>query len=240
MNQPPKLSGNIRDYIGRDSPRGVAIQKALAKIVVSLPDTVIFGGMLRDLALGKFEQFRSDIDLVTRASTEDLARAIRPFNPSRNRFGGYRFIVDEQQFDIWALQDTWALRHGVVDGKDFNDLLKTTFFNLDAIVFHLRTEECLCDDSYQEMVRLGILEVNLEPNPRPHSMALRAISMVARSDLALGPRLATFVLTNLNRSDLDRVGITGWDGLKAHVERGCLTPYRFAASTRDRRPRISA
>lgn len=225
------LSDSVRGYLHRDSAKGAALRATLAELLRPCPDTVIFGGLLREFALGKAETFASDIDLVTFVSRRDLFQAIRHFDPKNNKFGGYRFVVSDQSFDIWAFEDTWAFREGVVQGVAFSDLLKTTFFNLDAAAYHLTTEECWCHDRYTDMVRQGILELNLEKNPHPKRMAMRAIDMALANKLALGPRLATFVLGKLRRAELRPFAVPFWDGLKSHVDRSPDSAYRFRGRT---------
>lgn len=171
-------------------------------ISIRLPDSVIFGGMLRDLALVGSAGFSSDIDIVTTAPASDLKNAISSFFPVQNRFGGYRFTKQGCSFDIWRLEDTWAFKQGFVAISGFDDLLNTTFFNLDAIAYHLTRRSILTQPNYFSALQTGILDINLEANPNPERMAARALRLVQFKDVFLSPRLSEYVIRHADSSHL--------------------------------------
>lgn len=150
--------------------------------------------MLRDLALVGSAGFSSDIDIVTTAPASELKNAISSFFPVQNRFGGYRFVVRGCSFDIWRLEDTWAFKQGFLDIRGFEDLLNTTFFNLDAIAFHLTRKDILARPTYFSELQKGILDINLQANPNPEGMAARALRLVQFKDVSLSPRLSEYVI----------------------------------------------
>jgi hypothetical protein len=163
-------------------------------IKAQLPDTVIFGGMIRDFALAGPRSFNSDVDLVSNALDSEVYGAIREFSPKKNKFGGYRFRGGKWQFDIWALTNTWAFQQELVEGGSLTDLLKTTFFNVDSAIFHLTKRSVCVSDRFSHGVQSRLLEINLEENPSPQSMAHRAINMAIDYDLAIGPRLSNYII----------------------------------------------
>lgn len=218
---------NIREYLNRKTSSRVAIKAALTGIVEKLPGTMIFGGMLRDFALKKGRRFASDIDLVSTVEKEKIYSAIKSFDPKQNKFGGYRFSVGRTAFDIWAFQDTWAFRQGYVEGHEVEDLLKTTFFNVDAAAYDLSNGKFYCEDSWAEAIELRLLELNLPQNPSINSMMKRAIKLACAKDFAIGPKLGAFLVQNMKLKDLDRIGSIFMIGLKNHVESGIDAPYNF-------------
>ncbi len=218
MKLEKKLASTIEKYIQRQSVKRPALGATLNAVSEKLPETVIFGGMLREFSLGNAKNFASDIDLVSLASSKEIFHAIKQFDPIKNKFGGYRFYVEKQLYDLWALEDTWAFKEGLVKGQSFTDLFKTTFFNLDSAFFHLTNENCFLSEKYEDWCNNSLLELNLEENPSPASMTKRALKLIFNKNLAVGPKLAQF-LTKHHRfyfnSDLS-AGLF-FSGLKQHM-----------------------
>lgn len=229
MTSASELRDSVRGYLSHSSPERLAISATLDTIKSRLPDseTVIFGGMLRDFALGNARRFSSDIDLVSQASQDDIANAVKEFSPVRNKFGGYRFAVKKQIYDIWALEDTWAFREGLVSGTEFDDLLKTTFFNVDASAYSITRDCCYVSPVMRSSVEARLLDINLAENPSPERMVRRAIRIGCEKKFAIGPDLAVFLLRHIRLQHLDRVSCMFMLGLKTHMERGVDGPYRF-------------
>lgn len=198
----------------------MAARETLRVVSEQLPDSVVFGGMLRDLALAGSAGFSSDIDIVTNATPAELLEAIGRFSPERNRFGGFRFVTNGCSFDIWCLADTWANREGLVSVNSFNDLLETTFFNLDAVAYHLTSRKVLARKNYFDALSQRLLDINLEKNPNPRGVALRALRLVQHKSVRLSPRLCAYVLANLD--------VKGLDGSQASILRSLADHFGAA------------
>lgn len=227
MHSVRDIRTSVRGYLNHDSLERSAIKNTLDSIVAQLPETVIFGGMLRDFALGRARVFSSDIDLVSLAGRDEIAKAVACFSPTTNKFGGFRFSKDRQVFDIWAFEDTWAFRQRLVDGQELSDLLKTTFFNVDASAYSLTNGRYIYSPVWEEGIKSRILEINLAENPSPDRMYFRAIKLACEKDFSVGPELTKFLLKNLNLRHLDRVGCMFMLGLKKHADYGIPEPYTF-------------
>jgi len=207
----------------------MAVKATLDSIKSRLPnsETVIFGGMLRDFALGNARRFSSDIDLVSLASRDDIAKAVAEFSPVRNKFGGYRFAVKKQVYDIWAFEDTWAFREGLVTGTGLEDLLRTTFFNVDASAYSITRDCCYISPVMRSSIEAKLLDINLPENPSPERMVRRAIRIGCEKNFAIGYELAGFLLRHLKLQHLDRVSCMFMLELKRHVEHGVEGPFKF-------------
>jgi hypothetical protein len=219
-----KVRSVVREFIGRETPERTALRSTLDSIVGDLPSTVIFGGMLREFALGSARTFVSDIDLVTLSATDEIKTSLKRFSPIRNRFGGFRFSSGKWRFDLWSLADTWAIRQGLVAGIELTDLLKTTFFNLDSVVLDLKTKKQTFSAEFQKGVEDRFLEINLAANPDPGRMVRRAIRMAVENDLAVGPRLCQFIMKN--SSSAGEVGTPFLRDMERHMG-GSTRPYTF-------------
>lgn len=157
---------------------------------------IVFGGAIRDLALHGNREFPSDIDIVVEAAdVESLSDCMAEMCAIRNRFGGYRFSTFKWKFDVWRLEDTWALREGHVLGRTAEALLGTTFFDWDAIAYDYTNRQLLIHEGYFDRLQIGVVDINLEPNPNPTGNARRALDIYRHGSAALAPRLASFVAT---------------------------------------------
>jgi hypothetical protein len=221
------LRTNIRKYLERTTTKRTAIIELLNSVTANLSDTLIFGGMLREFALKNGRQFSSDIDLVAMVSHKELYDSIVHFNPEQNKFGGFRFSIEKILIDIWAFEDTWAFREGFVKGRGIEDLLKTTFFNVDAVAYNLSTGELFYSEDWARGIHSRILDINLLQNPSIEKMARKAIKMACVKEFSIGSALAKFLIDNIEICDLNQTEYGFMVGLKKHVEYGHKTPYLF-------------
>lgn len=196
--QQPKRAGDLRllkkridEALRRHPP---ARFDPLIADLESAGRVAIFGGMIRELVFHEPRRLSSDLDLVVDGiSDRDLARTLNTVGFRKNRFGGYRAALGIWSVDIWRLEDTWALRKGYVKGSDLSDMVNTTFFNWDAVVYRLdRREICIREHYFEELER-GLLEINLEPNPNPAGNIARAVRHLLTRHAIWGPRLAKYV-----------------------------------------------
>lgn len=216
MSTTAKLEKSVRSYLTHKSIEGSALKCTFDTLCQKLPDTVIFGGMLREFGLGYEKDFTSDIDLVSAGSRQEIHAAIADFSPTMNNFGGFRFSRSGRSFDIWSLEDTWAFRKHHVIGHNFNDLLNTTFFKIDSVAFHICRNELIYSDNFVDAMDNRVLDTNLEANPNPQKMAHKAIKMAYDKNLTFTLRLGTYVLENADRDQLDSTSIKFLNCLENH------------------------
>jgi hypothetical protein len=160
----------------------------------TLGEVGIFGGMPRDIAWGGADGFRSDVDLVVDASAEALAELMRDAAAVRNRFGGYRVTGARHVYDVWALQTTWAAASGHVAVTNLADLVRTTFFDCDAVVYLCSSGRIHHGGGALAWLRDDRVDLNLEANPNPAGAALRALKLILDRNHAAGPRLTRYLL----------------------------------------------
>lgn len=196
-----KLRRNLSSYLARPTSGRPVLRSVINQVVRDLPETAIFGGMIREFALGNARYFTSDIDLVSLAPQVEIESAIRGFSPVVNKFGGFRFVIDKQRFDIWSLESTWAFQRGYVVGNSFIDLLKTTFFNLDAACYDVKKNQLHLIDRYVDDANGLRLDINLVHNPNPRGMARKALSFALNKSLGMSGNLTDFIVRNFDASE---------------------------------------
>lgn len=192
----------------------------LLGVIGQFGQPAVFGGLLRDLCLHRPEEFSSDIDLVVATSSWPLLqRRLLSFDAERTRYDGVRLYHEGWQFDVWALDETWALKNSLVQGSSFQDLVRTTFFNWDAIAYEIGTSRLHFLPSYFEEINSRFLEVNLEENANPSGNLIRAIRFALDEHAHWGPRMKAYVLRGLSHFELPESDQAALDKLLPTKER---------------------
>lgn len=168
----------------------------LEHILSNFNKAVVFGGAVRDLALCDSNYKPADIDIVVDTEEEHLTSVFQNILYSNTKFGGLRLNYSSTHVDIWPLRKTWAISNGFVKGEKFEDLLKTTFFNIDASFYSLHEDKLYTTQHYFEYLENRILDINLEPNPNPIGMIRRILNFAINRHFALTPRLIEFTIRN--------------------------------------------
>ena len=228
MVSPLKVKKSVRRYLGYESLERGLLKRTLDHVSQNLEEAIIFGGMIREFGLGNTRFFKSDIDIVSLSSRLEIYAAIKDYSPKLNKFGGFRFSVGTQLFDIWSFNDTWAFRAGLVKAASINDIVKTTFFNLDAAAFSLQSKELLHSDDYAEALRARLLDLNLQENPSPASMARRAMRMVVENELSVSRRLAEYIVSNSKLRNVDYASSLFLTDLRKFIDSPSEEKFNFS------------
>jgi predicted nucleotidyltransferase len=155
-----------------------------------LGEVGILGGLLRDSAIAYPSTFRSDVDIVVDTKEEDRFDDFFKGRAAKlNRFGGYRLRLSRGVVDAWPLQRTWAFKAGVRQGSTIRDLLGTTYFSWDSIVYSWTEQRLYCRESYLEDIRQRVLELELAENPHPLGALVRTLRWVESGRAGIGPKL---------------------------------------------------
>lgn len=217
MRKTQLAARSLAEYLARPVARRAQLREVIQLIRSSLPETVVFGGMIRDFAQGRARTFVSDIDLVSLESDDRILEVIGRFSPKRNRFGGFRFHSGKWRFDLWSLSRTWAFREGGLSGNNLSDLLETTFLNVDAAIFHLDSCTLSTSREFDLGIENRVLDLNFERNPAPQRMAEKALRMAIERDFALTARLVRYITHNLTSRPL-WIGEAVWHQMLRHTE----------------------
>ncbi len=175
-----------------------ALQSMLIGNLREFPRVVVIGGLVRDFAREGRKAFRSDVDLVIDASSEDVNAFAKRLGATPNKFGGYRFHNAPWQIDFWALETTWSARESGVKLTEIEDVLMFTFFDWDAIAYDLRRHLVIGSDDYLDRIRSKILDINLSKTPTPENNLLRAVRRLTLWGVHAGPQLRKFIEEHLD------------------------------------------
>ena len=210
----------LRDKLGKVlSPRceGLltherVIRAAMLDVIHRLTErgwaSFVVGGAVRDLVLGPAERLPRDVDIVVCAgSLDELAKLYSDLITSRTSFGGLRLrrrvdlrgsfdFVYDLVFDVWPLEETWAIKEFGLP-PTISSLTATTFLNLDAIAAETHTTRgrarAVYEHGFFEGVNRQEVEINFPQNPFPAVCIARSLIMAAKLQFSIGRKLAEFI-----------------------------------------------
>lgn len=165
----------------------------------------IIGGLVRDIARRGADGFRSDVDLVIEAPRQTVKDLALSLDASPNRFGGYGYQHPHWKVDFWALEDTWAVVHGHVEAERLDDLVHSTFFDCDAVLYDIEDRQVMASESYFERLAKNQIEINLRPNPSEDGNLLRAIRRIFCWGAEPGPLLHRFIFETLDEERFEQL-----------------------------------
>src|ERR1035437_1078187 len=174
-------------------------------------DAVFFGGTLRSLLWSRVKENAPgrprDIDIVMHgARISELERVFEPYIKRHTRFGGLKLSrsglrpgSERWEFDIWPLEETYAIKESGKKFPAFRDLPETTFFNVESIAVDVWAKKgrgrkiYSKDDQFFKGIINRTIEVNNERNPYPGLCVVRALVMASQLEWKIGHRLLRFL-----------------------------------------------
>lgn len=162
-------------------------------------DAYVFGGFIRDVALGGGKSFKSDIDIVFDCHDDSGFKAfLSEYDLLTNKFGGHRLNMGRWPVDIWKYEDTWAFKEGLVKPTSPHSLLQTTYFNWDSALYDLQNYKLLSSRSYCEELRERKLDVVLSDNPNSNGAFIRSLRFLAKARAKTGYKLSNEILEGIH------------------------------------------
>lgn len=183
----------IELYIENLKYRNSRLNELLDKLL-SIGETILVGGAIRDIILKKSEP--RDFDFIINTNEDlDLVLGDR-FNYSKNRFGGYKINIDSIELDIWSMNNHWAFKENIIE-KDENNLKYTTFLNFDAI-FYMLNKKSIDSYMFNNCIREKCLDITLEDefiylNPSKDINVLRMLNIVDEWNLKLSNKSYMYI-----------------------------------------------
>lgn len=186
--------------------------KDLIEKLLSDGDVYIFGGIIRDYLFSSNKQNIShrDIDLVATKINDSCINFMSEYAIRNTLFGGYKLKINEKNYDIWTLENTWALKEfSSLFNSVKNPLPDTSFFNITAIVFSLREHKFILNEKFLTSLQNKVLDIVFEPNPLPSLCLIKTYEYVNRYNLSLSNTLKKFVSSQyeIAKEDFDKIQI---------------------------------
>jgi hypothetical protein len=193
------LRERFNGFLANHSEWKAPLRGTLRRITDNSWNAVIFGGVLRDLMLLDSAELPRDVDIVVEGvETSELERVFADLIQDRNRFGGLRLRAKGWLIDIWTLKSTWAFRERLKESISFDNLVQTTFLNVEAVAAELPIQPGRPRPFYSagffEATERKVLDINFEPNPYPGLCVVRSIMTALRLDWVMSRRLGTYIV----------------------------------------------
>lgn len=156
-------------------------------------DILLFGGAVREYKDNQFSKIPRDIDIVVKNENDliNIENIMSEFRYIKNRFGGYKIKLNNLEFDIWNIENTWAFKEEKIACEEHEYIEKlqdTVFLNVDAIVYNLTKKE-MYDEKYQQAMSNRVLDVVLEDNPCIALNIIRAILFKQKYEMIFSEHL---------------------------------------------------
>ncbi|HEX4230243.1 MAG TPA: hypothetical protein VHZ07_16325 [Bryobacteraceae bacterium] len=189
-------------------PNGSTWKSPILQVLEALRQSgvqaVLFGGTLRSLLVSRIFEGRfgrpRDIDVVVSgAGLSELEERFRSILARRTRFGGLQLRNGDWRFDVWPLNETWALKKDRIASASFEDLPSTTTFNLEAAAVEAwsragRPRALFSgNDQFFKGLLSRTLELNRTDSPFPELTVVRAVVMATELRFKIGPLLAEYI-----------------------------------------------
>lgn len=187
----------LQTFLSGSDPDGTRLSEVLSVFTGRFDDVAVIGGMVRDFARVGAPGFHSDVDLVIDAPADEVRDFACEIGARTNVFGGNSIVLNGWELDFWAMESSWAAQEGHVNLSSLGDMLATTFFDHDAILYHINDGWTICASDYLERQMKNELEINLEINPSINGCLYRAARRMLGWELSAGPRLRGFIDANL-------------------------------------------
>lgn len=170
-----------------------AVSKFLQELE-SLGPALILGGSVRDWICGKSPR---DIDIVIDCPLSNL-EWLSSYKAEKNRFQGYYLVVDGVEFDVWALDSTWAIKKDKSFERTLQAIPRTVFLTIDAVGYRLDTKE-VYDSGFNHAITTKQLGIMYEPNPFPFLCVSRSLVSLVKYDLTPTLNLKNYIEEQVSR-----------------------------------------
>ncbi|XYG87617.1 hypothetical protein QH637_02840 [Heyndrickxia coagulans] len=157
----------------------------------NIGELLFFGGSIRDYYLyNGFKSMPRDFDIVVKVNAKNeilLRNLLGKHSYRKNRFGGYKVKIENIEFDLWSLKNTWAFREKKLLAEERN-LTKSVFLSIDGIAYNFNK-----DILYAEELRWSIenkkINIVLKDNPQKELNLFRALVFKKKYNLDFSPEL---------------------------------------------------
>lgn len=171
--------------------------KELVDYVAQQVPIYVFSGLIRNFLLGYLNN--RDIDLVI-LDTPHLKLPYSLFKDvyiKKNKFGGYKILIDELTIDVWDIERTWGIIEERMRASVYS-LIDTAFFNFSAIAYDYHMGKFIISDEFEEFYTTHVMEVVYERNPKKETCIVNALYYADKYEFIIGNSLRKWIVKYYN------------------------------------------
>ena len=188
------VAKKVEKFIFSKTPAMRRIRQEIINPLDDVGEVAVVGGLVRDIVrFGVDQRPISDLDLVIDGPSSRVREVAEGLGARPNRFGGYNVSTEFYEVDFWALSTTWAKNNTSIRIESVEDLIKSTFFNWDAIVYSITNNRTFFGENYLQEISDRVLEINLGLTPSHKGNTVRALRRVYGWRAAPGPAMFDFI-----------------------------------------------
>lgn len=147
----------------------------------------LFSGIIRNYFLHNY--LIRDVDLVV-GNSVDVPKFLKDNGFSVNSFGGYKFELGSKKFDLWFVENTWALNiEKKIDWKLFSYLPKSVFFNFSSIIYSINDKKFFYTDDFLRFLKTRQIDYVFRENLKKDLCIVNSIYYSEKYNLTIAPRL---------------------------------------------------
>ncbi|MEP1085212.1 hypothetical protein [Algoriphagus sp.] len=147
----------------------------------------LFSGIIRNYFLHNY--LIRDVDLVVGTSV-DIPKILKDSTFSVNSFGGYKFELGSKKFDLWVVENTWALNvEKKIDWKLFSYLPKSVFFNFSSIIYSINDKKFYYTEDFLKFLKTREIDYVFRENLKKDLCIVNSIYYSEKYSLTISPRL---------------------------------------------------
>lgn len=185
------LKKNIYSYL-----RHYQLGYALFKELETIGSIYLIGGVLREFRDNGMIHSPRDFDIIVDVhSKKKWEQILKRYGLERNRFGGNKVVCGNLIMDIWAMDQTWAFREGIIrcaPDQYAVALPETVFLNIDSIIYDWQRDRWL-DAKYREAMASKTIDVVLKDNPQIPLNIVRAFALQQKYSMRLSDNLMNMI-----------------------------------------------
>lgn len=187
----------IESFIETLKKRDLMIDK-LFYLLQQYADIIIIGGAVRDIVYNN--RMPRDIDIILVMKNNYCLDAIfseQGIDYCRNRFNGYKLLINEIEFDIWKIEDHWAFKNKMYE-TSIENIKNTTFLNYDSILYNMSNKQ-IESKGFEKCERNKVLDIIEEEskmtyNPTPYTNMARILNICSQNGYTPSERVCKYVI----------------------------------------------
>ncbi|TDQ18248.1 hypothetical protein DFQ04_0046 [Algoriphagus boseongensis] len=153
----------------------------------------LFSGIIRNYFLHNY--LIRDVDLVV-GNSVDLSKILKENTYSVNSFGGYKFNLGAKKFDLWLVENTWALNiEKRIEWKLFSYLPKSVFFNFSSIIYSINDKKFYYTEDFLKFLKTREIDYVFRENLKKDLCIVNSIYYSEKYNLKISPRLYRLINT---------------------------------------------